>query len=67
MGQHATRQFSQLMEDINETKLNSAKLVPTFLDRGCHVVNATDPEGHILAFLGQSRYFFFQVVPQLNS
>jgi hypothetical protein len=23
----------------------SAKLVPTFADRGCHVVSATDPYG----------------------
>jgi hypothetical protein len=28
----------------------SAKLVPTFADRGCHVVNTTDPYGHILGF-----------------
>jgi hypothetical protein len=37
----------------------SAKLVPTFADRGCHVVNMTDPYGRILGFLDQSRYFFF--------
>jgi hypothetical protein len=24
----------------------SAKLVPTFADRGCHVVSTTDPHGH---------------------
>jgi hypothetical protein len=29
----------------------SAKLVPTFADRGCHVVRATDPYGRILGFL----------------
>jgi hypothetical protein len=28
-----------------------AKLVPTFADRGCHVVSATDPYGRILGFL----------------
>jgi hypothetical protein len=27
----------------------------------------TDPYGHILSFLGRSRYFFFQVAPQLYS
>jgi CBS-domain-containing membrane protein len=26
----------------------SAKLVPTFADRGCHVVSVTDPYGRIL-------------------
>jgi hypothetical protein len=26
-------------------------LVPTFADRGCRVVSATDPYGHILCFL----------------
>jgi hypothetical protein len=29
----------------------SVKLVPTFEDRGCHVVSATDPYGRILGFL----------------
>jgi hypothetical protein len=29
----------------------SAKLVPTFADRGCRVVSATDPHGFILGFL----------------
>jgi hypothetical protein len=29
----------------------SAKLVPTFADRGCHVVSVTDPYGRILGFL----------------
>jgi CBS-domain-containing membrane protein len=28
----------------------SAKLVPTFADRGCHVVSVTDPYGRILGF-----------------
>jgi hypothetical protein len=44
----------------------SAKLVPTFVE-GCHVVRATDPHGRILGFLDRSRYFFFQVAPQLRS
>jgi hypothetical protein len=29
----------------------SAKLVPTFPDRGCHVVSETDPHVHVLGFL----------------
>jgi hypothetical protein len=45
----------------------SAKLVPTFADRGCRVVSATDPHGRILTFLDRSRYHFFQVAPQLHS
>jgi hypothetical protein len=46
----------------------SAKLVPTFADRGCCVVSATDPHhGCILGFLDRSRYYFFQVAPHLRS
>jgi hypothetical protein len=45
----------------------SAKLVPTFEDRGCHVVSVTDPYARNLDFLARSRYFFFQVAPQLYS
>jgi hypothetical protein len=36
----------------------SGKLVPNFADRGCHVVNVTDPYCRILGFLDRSRYFF---------
>jgi hypothetical protein len=36
-------------------------------ERGCHVVSLTDPYGRILGFLDRSRYFFFQVAPQLYS
>jgi hypothetical protein len=36
----------------------SAKLVPTFADRGCRVVGARDPHGRILGFLVRSRYYF---------
>jgi hypothetical protein len=32
----------------------SAKLVPTFAERGCHVASVTDPYGHILGFLDQA-------------
>jgi hypothetical protein len=45
----------------------SAKLVPTFAYRQCHVVNVTDPYGRILGFLDWSCYFCFQVAPQLYS
>jgi hypothetical protein len=45
----------------------SAKSVPTFVDSGCHVVNVTEPYSHNLGFLDRSRYFYFQVSPQLYS
>jgi CBS-domain-containing membrane protein len=35
----------------------SAKLLPTFADKGCHVVSVMDPYGRILGFLDRSRYF----------
>jgi hypothetical protein len=38
-----------------------------FADRGCHVVSVTDLYGRILDFLDWSRYYFFQVAPQLYS
>jgi hypothetical protein len=45
----------------------SAKLVPTSADRVCHVVSMTDPYCRILGFLDRSRYFSFEVAPQLYS
>jgi hypothetical protein len=39
--------------------------VPTFADRGCHVVRVTDPYGRNLGFLDRSRCYFFQVAPHL--
>jgi hypothetical protein len=45
----------------------SANLVPIFADRRCCVVNATDRHGRILSFLDRTRYFSFQVAPQLYS
>jgi hypothetical protein len=35
----------------------SAKWLPTFADKGCHMVSVTDPYGRILDFLDRSRYF----------
>jgi hypothetical protein len=45
----------------------SAKSLPTCADRGCHVISVTDPSDRILGFLDRSRYFFYQVAPQLYS
>jgi hypothetical protein len=33
----------------------------------CRMVSATDPHSRISGFLDRSRYFFFQVAPQLYS
>jgi CBS-domain-containing membrane protein len=33
------------------------EVLPTFADRGCHVVSVMDPYGRILGFLDRSRYF----------
>jgi hypothetical protein len=46
------------------TEFVSLKL---FEDRGSHVFSVTVPYGRILGFLDRSRYFFFQVAPQLYS
>jgi hypothetical protein len=35
----------------------SVKWLPTFADRGCHVVSVTNPYGRILGFLDRNRYF----------
>jgi hypothetical protein len=59
-------EFSSELYRPSDRRL-SAKLVPTFADRGCHVVSVTDPYGRNIGFLDQSRYFFFQVAPQLYS
>jgi hypothetical protein len=45
----------------------SAKLMQTFADKGCPLVSLADPHSRILGFLDRSRYFFFQVTPQLYS
>jgi hypothetical protein len=45
----------------------SAKWLPTFANRGRHVVSVTDPYGRILGFLDRSRSFSFQVDSQLYS
>jgi hypothetical protein len=50
-----------------ERRRSSAKLVPTFGDRGCRVVSAMDPHGRNFDFLDCSCYCFFQVAPQLSS
>jgi hypothetical protein len=53
-------------ERASERRL-SLTLLPTFVDTGSHVVSVTDPYGHILGFIDRSRYFFFQIAPQLYS
>jgi hypothetical protein len=43
------------------------KLVPTFVDNGCRVVSVMHLYSRIFGFLDRSRYFLFQVAPQLYS
>jgi hypothetical protein len=50
-----------------ERPLLGGASVPSFAHRGRRVVGATDPHGRILGFLDWSRYYFFQVAPQLCS
>jgi hypothetical protein len=40
----------------NDRRL-SAKSLPTFADKGCHVVSVMDPYSRTLGFLDRSRYF----------
>jgi hypothetical protein len=35
----------------------SVKWLPTFADKGCHMISVTDPYARILGFLDRSRYF----------
>jgi hypothetical protein len=47
---------------------SSATLVPTFADRGCRVVSATDPHDSILGFLDRTKateFFFLEQVYSL--
>jgi hypothetical protein len=45
----------------------SAKLVPTFADRGCCILSTVDPYGRILGFLDRGSNFFFRVALILYS
>jgi hypothetical protein len=58
----SVRELHQLRD-----RSSSAKLVPTFAERGFFLVRVTDPYGRILCFIDRSRYFFFQAAPQLYS
>jgi hypothetical protein len=54
------RYETPLPESVNELyqpsdRRLSAKLVPSFTDRGCHVVSVAGPYGRILRFLDRSR------------
>jgi hypothetical protein len=40
----------------------SAKFLPTFADRGYHVVSVTDPYDRILGFLDRIRYFSYNLL-----
>jgi hypothetical protein len=55
------------MTYLSSDRRLSAKLMPTFADRGCHVVSAANLHGLNFDFLDRSRYYFFQVSPQMSS
>jgi hypothetical protein len=57
--------MSELYQPSNRSL--SVRLMPTFVDKGCYVVSATDTHGCILGLLDRSRYYFFQVAPQAYS
>jgi CBS-domain-containing membrane protein len=62
MGEKKTPPWSESASELyrpSDRRL-SAKLVPTFADRGCHMVSVTNPYGRILGFLDRSRYFSFK-------
>jgi hypothetical protein len=59
-------QWTKSVVLVRDSRL-SAKLVPTFADRGCRMVSAGDAHGRILDYLDWSRYCFFQLSPQLYS
>jgi CBS-domain-containing membrane protein len=52
-----TNSMVRVRERTIPTDRLSAKWLPTFADKGCHVVSVTDPYGRILGFLERSRYF----------
>jgi hypothetical protein len=60
-----------VVRDEKGTQLPAASLGQTASEAGiqirCHVVSVTDPYGRILCILDLSRYFLFQVAPQLYS
>jgi CBS-domain-containing membrane protein len=47
-----TKSESELYRPSNRHLL--AKLVPAFVDKGCHEVSVTDPHGRILGFLDRT-------------
>jgi hypothetical protein len=65
----STNKVSGLSLGVNSTDSDrrlSVKLLPTFATEGCRAVS-TVSYGRNLRFLDWSRYFFFQVAPQLHS
>jgi hypothetical protein len=61
------RSFGPLANYADRATPLVGEVAPTFADRGCREVGATDPPVVSLGFLDRSRYYFFQVAPQLSS
>jgi hypothetical protein len=56
---HKKKKKASRPESVSELyrpsdRRSSAKLMPAFVGRGCHVVSVTDPYGHILDFLASA-------------
>jgi hypothetical protein len=62
-----TKQNSVVLVRERTVLANVSVLMPTFANRECRMISAIDPNSHILDFLDQSRYYFFQIAPQLYS
>jgi hypothetical protein len=70
LGKYVVRPFSNVKQtpwsesasELHRTSDRplSANWLPTFTDKGCHVVSVTDPYGHIPGFLDRSRYFYIK-------
>jgi hypothetical protein len=68
LGRYIYWLYSQKLRHISASRLYrprdhrlSAKLVPTFAERGCHVVSMTDPYSCILGFLDQKQSFTYDM------
>jgi hypothetical protein len=61
LGNSITNKQTPWSESASELyRCFSAKWLPTFADKGCHVVSVTDPYGRILGFLDRSRCLFIK-------
>jgi hypothetical protein len=58
--------FPALPDFLRSSGSGTGSTLPS-ADRGYDAVSVTDPDDRIRDFLDRSRYFFFQIAPQLYS